>query len=202
MKKIYLLITICGFVLCTGSAYAMPFQWSSSVGGNDHWYDVVLEQPETYLRWEDARSAAEARGGHLATLTSAAESNFVWGLLADLNFSSYWLGGYRIQPDQKLGNVDDAGSSAHWSWVTGEAWEYYNWEVGEPNNGVGRTQNYLHYWRSDGKWDDMENGRYMAGYVVESETAPVPEPATMILFGTGLVGIVGYRNRRKKTTSK
>lgn len=31
-----------------------------------------------------------------------------------------------------------------------------------------------------------------------SDVAPVPEPATMILFGTGIAGIVGARFRRKK----
>ena len=197
MKKIYLLITCCSFVLWAGGVYALPFQWSSAVGGNDHWYDVVLEKPATFLKWEDAKSAAEAKGGHLATLTSEAESNFVWSLLADLNFSSYWLGGYRNDPNVDPGNDPDAGTSKYWSWVTGEEWNYTNWEVGEPNNGVGGTQDYLHFWKSDGKWDDMENGRYMAGYVVESDVAPVPEPATMILFGTGLVGLVGYRKRKK-----
>jgi serine/threonine protein kinase len=73
--------------------------------------------------WTKARADAEALGGHLATITSKAEDDFVrvtFGTQIPKMEAGFWLGAYEEKP----------GSG--WRWVTGEKFEFTAWGGGFP----------------------------------------------------------------------
>ncbi|MEY4116952.1 MAG: hypothetical protein RLZZ116_280 [Planctomycetota bacterium] len=119
-------------------------EWRVADGGNGHWYQVVSATGP--ITWSVAKLAAEAKGAHLVTLTSAAEEARVWAIASApaawvvIPFVSIgpWLGGLQ---------ASNASSPADgWSWVTGEPWRYSAWLPGEPNEGCGSlSEDRLHY---------------------------------------------------------
>lgn len=115
---------------------------------------VVVEQSVT---WTAARDAAAATGGHLVTLTTAAEDAFVRSLIDPRD---YWIG------------LTDEAVEGTFEWVTGEAFSFTNWQIGEPNNNDNQdygTGNYFGPF-TPGAWDDNFNGANVPTYVVEFDS--------------------------------
>ena len=93
--------------------------------------------------WDDAQAYCEKVGGHLVTITTEGEANFVKTLNGT---SNAWIGGYK----------DSA-----WKWVTGEAWNYTNWNSNEPGSNDRAAL-------VSGKWSTFENNSMeVAGFVCE-----------------------------------
>jgi|GEM_PF-2293228 len=160
---------------------------------NQHTY-VLVDLPGA--DWYQATADMQKRLGtdwYLATITSQGENDFVFNSLFPPGGGEYWLGGVQ-NPVGAI--VTDPG--VNWTWVTGENFYGYTlWGGGEPNDGYGPGSEEWLGMISDGAWNDEGYIPNITGYIAENNK-PVPEPGTMMLLGSGLVGLVGYGRRRMK----
>lgn len=123
-----------------------------------HKYEIFHDT----LTWEEAKAACEAKGGHLATITSQEEQKMIESL--NTQSSKLWIGGCK-------------NSAGEWCWVTGEPWEYQNWGDGEPNNSsnVVADESCVAVWPV--KWNDLANSNTyeQSGYICEWEASNAAE---------------------------
>lgn len=165
------------------AAQAQPIQWLS----NGHWYEIV---DSTAINWFEANGFANAKRfnglkGHLVTITSEAENQFLIDSF-NANLQNRWIGGFQFE-----GAAEPNGG---WTWVTGEVWQYTNWDTVEPNN-AGGNENALIF-AGGAFWNDKDasdNAPWIPGYVVEYEPslaeaqnyAPVPKTGQTQSYATG-----------------
>ncbi|MBE7173166.1 MAG: T9SS type A sorting domain-containing protein [Williamsia sp.] len=106
---------------------------------------------DTYL-WPVARDVARLVGGagvngHLVTIASAAENDFIYNYLKTAHIAP-WIG------------LFNTGRAGRFRWVGGEDLDYTNWAPGEPNNYGGTPDNIVEpYVRiyDNGTWNDESN---------------------------------------------
>ena len=128
-----------------------------------HRYEVI-RQP---LTWEDARIWCEARGGHLATVTSADEAKSLQRLVDQAGLEAAWLG------------ANNRNASVGFQWLTDEEFAYAEWGVNEPNNSNGDEHYLMLQKRGDQGWvwnDSSMDGLSLfdtkaVGFVCEWEEA-------------------------------
>ena len=129
-----------------------PVQWRVEDGGNGHWYD----RSEMGLRWPEAEELARARGGLLASMTSAQEVQFIRSVYSSVTM---WIGARR-HPDNF--NV--------FMWIDGSPWNYQYWRPMEPS-GCNPCGSALYVMQdATSGWDDT-------GYVVNGDPANPGLPA-------------------------
>ena len=212
------LLSIACLVLCVG--FTMNANAQSPTGVtftpvvfNGHTYQLT-PSPDT---WTASEAYALTLGGHLVSITSQAEQNFIvstfLGANSPLANSPLWIG---------LTDQPNHDSRAYTNWTTGEAVTYTNFFQGEPNN-LQTNEDYValnwHYSfgssSTQGQWNDLPNGGSTENYggnnaralgpyygIVEiSPTTPVvPEPGTvwmLVAAAFGWVCIFRHKQSRR-----
>jgi hypothetical protein len=165
---------------------------------NDHWYEAVYwGSRNDGLSWSLARDEAISRGGYLATVTSAAENDFVFSLVSDNEDFWFQHGGGMYGPW-----IGASQTEQGWEWVTGEPWDYTSWHDGSPDTNP--SHDCVHYLHAAGdprpNWDDWYGNfsyYWPRGYIVEGQ---VPEPTGVVaLVSMGAMGLlIGWRRRRRR----
>ena len=145
------------FLLCSAHPCAQADSPILLFPENGHRY----QRFDTAMTWQEAKAFCETWGGHLATITSQAEDEFVWSNLASAAPGyGTWLG------------ATDEIIEGEWAWVTGEPWSYTNWDSGEPNNFDG-IEHYLHYWFYP-YWNDMNKDGWGNSHSTLCEVSGTP----------------------------
>jgi hypothetical protein len=148
--------------------------------GNGHIYYLLSQDS-----WTASQAFALTLGGNLVTINDASENLWVSTTFGANTF--LWIG---------LNDVQNEGTFV---WASGEPLIYTNWAPGEPNNFNGDEHYGIMYPRtfSTGEWNDCDNGVRCAGIngLVEVPTS-IPEPATLMLLGTGVVALSARHRKR------
>ncbi len=184
------------------SATAVPIQWTSAVGGNDHWYEVV----DVPSDWDTARADAVSRvwnnlQGYLVSITSAAEDSFILTTFNPSQYGALWTGGTDVASEGVFEWVDgpeDGQIFRDGTLNTG----YTNWFPGEPNDSGGEDHVEIGFFGSF--WNDRP-GVQPWSYIVEyggvsaSEpiVAPLPESGLLLMAG---IGALFLSSRRRGST--
>ena len=96
----------------------------------------TYEYYDTKLTWNQAYKFCEKKGGHLVTINSQGENDFVVDLAKDCSY--IWTGG-------------KTSDKTTWYWITGEPFDYQNWSEGEPNDTNGNEDSLEIYLSSENR---------------------------------------------------
>ncbi|MFX0113027.1 MAG: C-type lectin domain-containing protein [Candidatus Hodarchaeota archaeon] len=132
-KIIFLMCLILPFII-ESNREIQNSRANNKTSHNGHIYQLI----EIINTWDEAQADCEARNGHLVTITSSEENDFVRNLVESIPL---WIG------------FTDELVEGEWRWVTGESVVYTNWDSGEPND-AGFGEDYAEMY-GNGVWNDV-----------------------------------------------
>jgi hypothetical protein len=154
-------LAVTAAVTANGALAGDAVQWRVADGGNGHWYELKVEPQRRF--WELV-SDARAIGGHLISVRSEAENNFVRAISI----------GYFVH----FGAIQDHTSptysepSSGWTWVSGEPWDWNGWCANQPDNapwGGYYGQDLARFASASGScWDDAHSQAQIATINIEA----------------------------------
>jgi len=217
MKK-FLLVILVGVFLCSISeasattiTVATSGEWTSWNGYQAGWADLSFDDSS----W---RNAYEDYGNHpdTAQFPELADAKTIWDW-PDSPALPNGLNGPLKAYFRYVISLDGPVESSQFSYAVDDAMDLYiNGQVVYSHQGAGNT-NTPGYKAIDSSlfvagnniiaisaWDGSDSIVYNRGGEALTatfllETNPVPEPTTMLLLGTGLAGLAGFRRKFKRS---
>jgi len=213
MKK---MILACALAASLGAslAQASPISYLDGEQRVAAFGDNVYRYVVNPLDWNAALAAAttyswNGQTGHLVTVTSLAENNFIYSAFVGPRFATP---GANVEQATPWLALSDRETEGLWKWMAGpEAGtvaSFTNWNNGEPNN-LGNEDYTVLHWQNrglgTGRWYDYGALGYGGQtFVVEFENAvnpaPVPVPATLPFLASALAGFGAWRRRAAEKT--
>jgi len=126
------------------------------------------------MTWASAEALAALGGGHLATVRSQAEQDWIVQTYQPTVGGNLWIG------------LSDQAQEGVWVWSSGEELLYEDWCPGEPNDYMGAQDFGNIGVCAAGSWDD--GGVELLAGVIE---LPAIHHATYMPFGSGCAGPTG-----------
>ena len=174
-------------------------QWTTGPGANGHWYAITQAADDFRV----LKTLAEYLDGYLVSINSAEENQFVYNMFYILGTCApVWC-----EPSTFYIGLERVSSGGPFAWNSGEPLAFTSWNTGEPNNQG--DERVAHMFEQNGQvlWNDIAyNSNPMRGVIEWNEDptrlSTVPEPITITLVGTGLLGIAAVRRRRNRSGSQ
>jgi len=156
-------------------------------------------QSTGFYLWQTAKYIAIYNYGHLVTVNSAGENDFIRTKLKQEVGYGPWIG------------LSNTGTVGQFAWVTGEPFNYSYWYPTEPNNGGWGTdtvaEKYVHIWGYDqqNRWNDLNEYFYLPfieefeGPILSYKQVKGPANGSSMPVGTYQVCYEVYNRLENKT---